>query len=313
MSETSSLLMIRVISTATEGLGHALEKLVGKGDWTVHLKRKDEDKGISGKIYSKDDPYVVLRALSESPGSIGIALRQSFGKSDQAFLRLWSSELREWRNLSAHGGSLAEIHVGRAMETASHLLELLNQPDYAVLVRSLDSEERDEPTDEDRQLEATLRLAAKNGQTQDMYELGLLLERKGDSDGAEEWYSRASKALGEPVATANIGWLWMQRGQPDRALPYFTRAAEAGDAYSMEWLAQFAERRGDYKLAEQLLYDATRKNLQYKERWVAVLKELGLSQDWREFERRKERDEARNKAREIFENVNRPVKKWWQI
>src|SRR5205085_1623344 len=45
---------------------------------------------------------------------------------------------------------------------------------------------------------------------------------------AEQWYARAARQ-GHPEATANYGLLLFQNGRRQEAMPYVTRAAEAGD------------------------------------------------------------------------------------
>ncbi len=46
---------------------------------------------------------------------------------------------------------------------------------------------------------------------------------------AEQWYERAARQ-GHPEATANYGLLLFQNGRRQEAIPYVTRAADAGDA-----------------------------------------------------------------------------------
>lgn len=46
---------------------------------------------------------------------------------------------------------------------------------------------------------------------------------------AEQWYERAARQ-GHPEATANYGLLLFQNGRRQEAIPYITRAADAGDA-----------------------------------------------------------------------------------
>src|SRR5205085_170595 len=45
---------------------------------------------------------------------------------------------------------------------------------------------------------------------------------------AEQWYARAARQ-GHPEATANYGLLLFQNGRRQEAIPYLTRAADAGD------------------------------------------------------------------------------------
>ncbi|GLZ79515.1 hypothetical protein Afil01_43220 [Actinorhabdospora filicis] len=89
-----------------------------------------------------------------------------------------------------------------------------------------------------------------------MYNLGILLQQRGDLDGAEKWYRRATET-GHTDATFNLGILLEQRGDLDEAEKWYRRATDTGDTGAMNNLGVLLEQRGDLDEAEKWYRRAT--------------------------------------------------------
>jgi len=73
------------------------------------------------------------------------------------------------------------------------------------------------------------RRAAKRGDGRGMLRLGLLTERLGERDEAEQWFRRAAGA-GQAEAAGQLGRVLVERGEEKGAAAFLETAAEAGDA-----------------------------------------------------------------------------------
>jgi TPR repeat protein len=80
--------------------------------------------------------------------------------------------------------------------------------------------------------------------------LGILLDRNGDLDGAEDAYQKA-ESLGEDRGTSNLGSLLNRCGDLDGAEKAFRRADERGNEGAANNLGVLLEQRGDLKNAEE--------------------------------------------------------------
>lgn len=106
-------------------------------DWSLLLALKDAKKGASGKTYSRTDPYVQLRMLSEN---ITGQVRQGWfpfdGKVTPAQRGL-ASELRDTRHDWAHGNAFSDDDAYRALDTAERLLSGLKAHDAADEIKAI--------------------------------------------------------------------------------------------------------------------------------------------------------------------------------
>jgi hypothetical protein len=91
--------------------------------------------------------------------------------------------------------------------------------------------------------------AAEAGDARGMFNLGYLLEKRGDEAEAESWYRRAADA-GNAAAMTNLGILLKERGDEAAAEVWWRRAAAAGSAAAMFNLGYLLEERGDEAQAE---------------------------------------------------------------
>jgi TPR repeat protein len=84
------------------------------------------------------------------------------------------------------------------------------------------------------------RLAADQGHTGAMVEIGRLyrfgLGVPADSAEAVHWFQRAIKERDDSLAELNLGLLYQDEGQTQKALPYFQHAAEQGSTEAMTQL-----------------------------------------------------------------------------
>src|SRR4051794_17643983 len=82
--------------------------LTGDTDWTQLVQLKDAKSGISGKKYSRLDPQLSLRMLTEK---IPNQVKHGWYPFDGHFTRpqeSYASELREARNAWAHGDAFSD-------------------------------------------------------------------------------------------------------------------------------------------------------------------------------------------------------------
>src|SRR3954465_14692735 len=90
--------------------------------WATLVVMKDKKKGIEGKEYSRLDPQVQLRMLTEN---IPHNLKPGWYPFDDAIGRVgqgYSKELREARNEWAHNKSFSDDDAYRCLDTAERLL-----------------------------------------------------------------------------------------------------------------------------------------------------------------------------------------------
>lgn len=120
--------MFEILAEALDAfIAEVLEPQIGGSDWALIVKLADEDKGITGKAYSREDPQVQLRMLTE-----GITGRVKKGwypfkgvvtREHEAYASL----LRETRNQWAHNASFDDDAALRALDYARLLLGAIGQ------------------------------------------------------------------------------------------------------------------------------------------------------------------------------------------
>ncbi len=102
-------------------------------DWPTRMAEADARKhGGRVRTLTKTDPQVQLRAITQWGRSFAGAL----SRSQQAY----ASELREVRNLWAHGEQFKSEQVLRALDTMGLLLRAANAPDSAADVEAIKQE-----------------------------------------------------------------------------------------------------------------------------------------------------------------------------
>ena len=121
-----------------EFITRSVASALNKGtDWTVFVQLKDESKGIDGKEYSRLDPQVQLRMLTEN---IPAGLRKGWYPFDDAIGRVgqgYTKELREYRNDWAHNKPFSDDDAYRCLDTAERLLALVGAASVADDVKSI--------------------------------------------------------------------------------------------------------------------------------------------------------------------------------
>lgn len=121
-----------------EFITRSVASALNKGtDWTVFVQLKDESKGIDGKEYSRLDPQVQLRMLTEN---IPAGLRKGWYPFDDAIGRVgqgYTKELREYRNDWAHNKPFSDDDAYRCLDTAERLLVLVGAAPVADEVKSI--------------------------------------------------------------------------------------------------------------------------------------------------------------------------------
>src|SRR6185437_13294825 len=103
-------------------------------DWTFLVAARDSRNGLEGKAYSRPDPQVQLRMLTEN---IPHQLRPRWYPFDGQLSQVqksYASELRDYRNAWAHGDSFSDDDAYRALDTAERLLKGIGQGDAATKV-----------------------------------------------------------------------------------------------------------------------------------------------------------------------------------
>jgi predicted AAA+ superfamily ATPase len=120
--------MFDILSPELDGF---IDRVVGPEiepgtDWTVLVAVKDGQKGVKGKTYSRTDPLVQLRMLSENiTGQVKKGwhpFNAHLTRSQESF----ASELRDTRNKWAHGDSFSQDDAYRALDTAERLLRAVD-------------------------------------------------------------------------------------------------------------------------------------------------------------------------------------------
>ncbi|WP_327728993.1 tetratricopeptide repeat protein [Streptomyces sp. NBC_00487] len=91
---------------------------------------------------------------------------------------------------------------------------------------------------------------AESGDSEAAYEIGMLLEKKGDLVGAEAWYRRSSKGSNAD-AMHNLAFLVRDGGDEAGALDWWKRAVEAGNLHAAFHLGWHQERNGNNSTAEK--------------------------------------------------------------
>lgn len=120
--------MFEILAEALDSfIAKVLEPQVGDSDWVLVVKMADQDKGIAGKSYSRQDPGLQLRMLTErltgrvKPGWFpfdGIVTREH---------QAYASLLRETRNQWAHNSSFDDDSALRSLDYARLLLSAVGQ------------------------------------------------------------------------------------------------------------------------------------------------------------------------------------------
>ncbi|GHC85359.1 hypothetical protein GCM10007079_28150 [Nocardiopsis terrae] len=90
---------------------------------------------------------------------------------------------------------------------------------------------------------------AREGDSLAMFNLGQLLERRGETDGAEHWYRRAAQQ-GNTFAMHNLRLLLTARGETDEAEDWYRRANRDGDGLSTLVLGMLLKDPGEAGEAE---------------------------------------------------------------
>ncbi len=124
--------MFEILAEALDPfIAGVLEPQIGDTDWALVVKLADEEKGIAGKEYSREDPHIQLRMLTD-----GLTGRVKKGwypfkgivsREHEAYAQL----LREVRNDWAHNKSFDDDSALRALDYARLLLAAVGQP-YAA-------------------------------------------------------------------------------------------------------------------------------------------------------------------------------------
>ncbi|MCY9787937.1 serine/threonine-protein kinase [Nocardiopsis sp. EMB25] len=112
-----------------------------------------------------------------------------------------------------------------------------------------------EPEDD----EARLRRSAEGGDTGAMYNLGVLLHGRGETEEAESWWRKAAEG-GNTGAMYNLGVLLNRRGETEEAESWWRKAAEHGYTDAMHNLGLLLHGRGETEEAESWYRRAIDKN-----------------------------------------------------
>lgn len=120
--------MFEILAEALDPfIAEVLEPQIGDSDWALVVKLADEEKGITGKAYSREDPAVQLRMLTEGlTGRVkkgwypfkGVVTREH---------EAYASLLRETRNQWANNASFDDDAALRALDYARLLLAAVGQ------------------------------------------------------------------------------------------------------------------------------------------------------------------------------------------
>ncbi|MDE0546352.1 DUF3320 domain-containing protein [Microbacterium sp. C7(2022)] len=130
------------IEEALAALGEGLAPLVAArfhelapsvSEWTDILERKDRQAGRSFSRYNPRDLSLILRAFTESFGTIGYPFAGLLGRQAQN----WASELRDVRNKWAHNEEFSTAETYRALDSAEMLLRGLRVEPEAIRVHEL--------------------------------------------------------------------------------------------------------------------------------------------------------------------------------
>lgn len=120
--------MFEILAEALDPfIAEVLEPQIGDSDWALVVKLADEEKGITGKAYSREDPAVQLRMLTE--GLTGRVKKgwYPFKGTVTREHEAYASLLRETRNQWAHNASFDDDAALRALDYARLLLAAVGQ------------------------------------------------------------------------------------------------------------------------------------------------------------------------------------------
>ncbi len=106
-------------------------------DWTQVVALKDQQNGVSGKNYSRTDPQLQLRMLTENiPHQVKKGWFPFDGQLSQVH-KSYAGELRDARNTWAHNGSFTDDDAYRVLDTAERLLTGIGAADSADQVHAI--------------------------------------------------------------------------------------------------------------------------------------------------------------------------------
>lgn len=126
----------KMFDIMSPALDEFIQRVVSPGvdaeaSWVDLVEAKDLRKGIVGKEYSRTDPYLQLRMLSENiTGTVKpgwFPFRNILTRVHESY----ASELRDARHAWAHGGSFTDDDSYRALDTAERLLRAVGAPNAA--------------------------------------------------------------------------------------------------------------------------------------------------------------------------------------
>ncbi len=108
-------------------IAEVLKPQIGDSDWALLVKLADEEKGITGRAYSREDPALQLRMLTE--GLTGRVKKgwYPFKGTVTREHEAYASLLRETRNQWAHNTSFDDDAALRALDYARLLLAAVGQ------------------------------------------------------------------------------------------------------------------------------------------------------------------------------------------
>jgi Swt1-like HEPN/Protein of unknown function (DUF499) len=113
------------------------DKLTDGADWTLLVAARDEQKGILGKEYSRADPQVQLRMLTENiPHQLKPGWYPFDGLLSQVH-KSYASELRKYRDDFAHNKPFSDDDAYRALDTCERLLVAVGDATAAGEVASI--------------------------------------------------------------------------------------------------------------------------------------------------------------------------------
>lgn len=127
MAQSNRELLTRAFDLLVEGLAPLVDDVMTNVDgpeWNAVWAGRDSQKYGKTVAYSKVDPQILLRAVTEK----GILFKDQLSRGQQAF----ASELRDTRNLWAHGETISSPDTERALDTIARLLQAVDAMDSAA-------------------------------------------------------------------------------------------------------------------------------------------------------------------------------------
>ena len=126
------------LDALSEGLGPVVAARFGElapnvAHWTDILKHKDRQAGRNFSNYNPRDLSLILRAFTESFGSMGYPFADTLDRQAQS----WASELRNVRNKWAHREDFTIAETYRALDSAEMLLRAVGASSQADRIRAL--------------------------------------------------------------------------------------------------------------------------------------------------------------------------------